>query len=332
MKRRVLSDLLIIRHPIDFLREVLNVCGLKGSEPAGAVVTAAYNMAFRLYRGEFDGYLQCDTNYHDFAHAAETFLTMARLLHGARLASKKVAPRDLAVGLTAAILHDAGYIRTSAESTDNGACFRAAHERRSMAFVLRHGEAIGLTPSEIAECQTMIQGTMMTEDVNAMSFQSETHDLLARILSVSDLLAQLSSATYLERLVFLYEEDRDSGVPGYQDPLDCCRKAIAFDERARARLKNNLEQADVYLANHFNARWHTPENLYRVSMDRQLKHLTGAVEQDGFDPRCHLRRWGSVKVLRGLLSENRIATLDSPREKCKRAGAVPISLIMLIYS
>jgi hypothetical protein len=308
MKRRVLSDLLIIRHPIDFLREVLSVCGLKDSEPAGAVVTAAYNMAFRLYRGEFDGYLKCDTNYHDFAHAAETFLTMARLLHGARRAKKKVAQRDLAVGLTAAILHDAGYIRTSAESTDNGACFRAAHERRSMAFVLKHGEAIGLTPSEIAECQTMIQGTMMTEDVNAMSFQSETHEMLARMLSVSDLLAQLSSATYLERLVFLYEEDRDSGAPGYQDLLDCCRKAISFDERARARLENNLEQADAYLTNHFKARWHTPGNLYRVSMDRQLKYLTEVVEQDGFDPRCHLRRWGSVKALRGLLAENRIAT------------------------
>jgi hypothetical protein len=176
-----------------------------------------------------------------------------------------------------------------------------------MAFVLQHGETIGLTPSEIAECQTMIQGTMMTEDVNAMSFQSGTHELLARMLSVSDLLAQLSSATYLERLVFLYEEDRDSGAPGYQDPLDCCRKAISFDEHARARLTNNLEQADVYLANHFNARWHTPGNLYRVSMDRQLKYLTEVVEQDGFDPRCHLRRWGSVKALRGLLAENRIA-------------------------
>jgi hypothetical protein len=148
---------------------------------------------------------------------------------------------------------------------------------------------------------------MMAEDVNAMSFGSATHELLARMLSVSDLLAQLSSATYLERLVFLYEEDRDSGAPGYQDPLDCCRKASSFDGRARARLENNLEQADVYLANHFNARWHTPGNLYRVSMDRQLKHLTEVVEQDGFDPRFHLRRWGSVKALRGLLAENRIA-------------------------
>jgi len=307
MKRRVLSDLFTIRHPSDFLHEVLKFCSIGHGDPERYAIINVYHLTFQLYRGEHDGYLACDTNYHDFAHAAETFLTMARLLHGARLASKKVAQRDLAVGLTAAILHDAGYIRTSAESIEKGARFRAAHEMRSMAFVLRHGGAIGLTAAEIAECQTMIQGTMMTEDVNAMSFESEIHELLARMLSVSDLLAQLSSATYLERLVFLYEEDRDSGAPGYQDLLDCCRKAISFDGRARARLKSTLEQADVYLANHFNARWHTPGNLYRVSMDRQLKYLTEVVEQDGFDPRCHLRRWGSVKALRGLLAENRIA-------------------------
>ncbi len=264
-------------------------------------------MAFRLYRGEFNGYLGCDTNYHDFAHVAETFLTMARLLHGAQLASEKITQRDLAVGLIAAILHDSGYIRRSSESTDNGARYRSEHEMRGMDFVSQHGQAIGLTGQEIAECRTMIQSTLMTEDVNAMSFQSKTQELLTRILSTSDLLAQLSSATYLERLVFLHEEDRDSQAPRYTDQLDCFRKAILFDNHARERLLNTLEQSDVYLTNHFNARWNTPENLYRVSMDRQIQFLTEAIERKGFDPRCHLRRWGSVEALQRLLSENSMA-------------------------
>lgn len=303
MKRRVLSDLFTIRHPGDFLREVLKVCRLNDREPAGAVVTNVYRMTFQLYRGELNGYLGCDTNYHDFTHAAETFLTMARMMQGAHLASKKMTQRDQAVGLTAAILHDSGYIRTSLQSKDNGAHYRREHEMRSMDFVSQHGKLIGLTEQEIAECRTMIRGTMMVEDVNDMSFESETHELLVRMLSASDLLAQLSSATYLERLIFLYEEDRDSQAPRYLDQVDCYRKAILFDDHARARLKNNLEQSDVYLANHFNARWNTPGNLYRVSMDRQIKFLTEAIERKGFDPRCHLRRWGSVKVIWGLLSE-----------------------------
>ena len=212
----------------------------------------------------------------------------------------------MAVGLTAAILHDAGYIRRSSESQSTGARHRSEHEIRGMDFVSKHGETIGLTPSETAECRTMIQGTMMSEDVNAMSFESENQELLTRMLSVSDLLAQLSSATYLERLVFLYEEDRAAKTPNYQDPLDCFRKAILFDARARARLQNHFEQYEVYLANHCNARWNTPMNLYRISMDRQIQFLVEAIERPEFDPRCHLRRWGSVNALRRLLSENGI--------------------------
>lgn len=307
MKRRVLSDLFTIRHPGDFLREVVKVCGLDDRKAEGAVVTKAYHTAFQLYRGELRGYLRCDTDYHDFAHAAETFLAMARLLHGAQRASEKLTQRDLAVGLTAAILHDSGYIRTSNESTDKGARYRSEHEMRGMAFVSKHGEAIGLTQPEITDCRTMIQGTVMTEDVTTMPFESDSQELLTRMLSASDLLAQLSSATYLERLTFLHEEDSEALTPRYRDPLDCCRKAVLFDEQARARLQNNLEQADVYLANHFKARWNTPGNLYRVSMDRQIHFLTEVIDRKGFDPRCHLRRWGSVEALQRLLLENSIA-------------------------
>lgn len=307
MKRRVLSDLFTIHQHSDYLREVLTVCDLNERHAERAVVTNAYRMAFMLYRGEFDGYLKCDTNYHDFAHAAETFLTMARLLHGAHIASEKFTRRDMAVGLTAAILHDAGYIRRSSESESTGAQYRSEHERRGMDLVSQHGVALGLTQSEIADCRTIIQGTVMAEDVNTMSFRSTTQGQLTRMLSVSDLLAQLSSATYLERLVFLYEEDRGSQASRYHDQLDCCRKAIAFDDHARARLQNNLEQSDVYLTSHFNARWNTPGNLYRVAMDRQIQFLAKVIERPGFDPRCHLRRWGSVNALQGLLSENHLA-------------------------
>ena len=70
MKRRVLSDLLIIHHPGDYLREVLTVCDLNERKPESAIVTNAYRMAFRLYRGEFKGYLGYDTNYHDGGHFA----------------------------------------------------------------------------------------------------------------------------------------------------------------------------------------------------------------------------------------------------------------------
>jgi hypothetical protein len=114
MNRRVLSDLFTIHDPSDLLNEVLGFCGLGDGRPEGVIVTAAYDMTRRLYQGRMEGYRGCDTAYHDFTHAAETFLTMARLLHGARLASEDISPGEIAVGLTAAILHDAKSARRPA--------------------------------------------------------------------------------------------------------------------------------------------------------------------------------------------------------------------------
>jgi hypothetical protein len=302
MNRRVLSDLFTIDDPGDLLCEVLGFCGLGDGRPEGVIVTAAYDMTRRLYQGRMEGYRGCDTAYHDFTHAAETFLTMARLLHGARLASEDISPGEIAVGLTAAILHDAGYIRKVGETAGTGARYRTTHEERGMAFVSDHGAAIGLKAREIDLCRSMIRGTMMTTDVNAMSFHTRTHELLVRMLSISDLLAQLSSATYLERLMHLYDEDHDTQEPHYRNLPDCYHKALSFDARARDRLRNHLDQSDTYLANHFAARWRRPVNLYRIAMDRQIRFLADVLTSDSFNPRCHLRRWGSLQALQQRMS------------------------------
>jgi hypothetical protein len=304
MNRRVLSDLLSVHRPGDLLHEVLHFCDLDKRPPEGSVVASAYQTAVRLYQGRFENYCGCDTAYHDFAHVAETFLAMARLLHGARLASESVSARDMAVGLTAAILHDAGYIRKSDESGETGAYYRSEHEERSMAFVSQHGAAIGLTRPEVRDCQSMIRGTIMAEDVNAMSFRSHATELLVRMLSNADLLAQLSSDTYLERLMFLFDEDRHSPRPHYRDLVDCYHRAISFDDLARSRLDRHLDQSETYLTKHFERRWDLSENLYRVAMDRQIQFLKSIVTRNGFAPRRHLRRWGSLQTQQQRMSES----------------------------
>ena len=304
MNRRVLSDLFFIEHPGDFLHEVLVFCELEDTSPEGLITTRAYDTALRLYQGRLAGYLACDTPYHDFVHAAETFLAMARLLHGARLASEPLGPRDFTVGLTAAIFHDAGYIRALGDAGDNGAAYRHVHELRSMDFVAHQGGALGLEAEDIEDCRCMIRGTIMAEDVNAMSFRSRTQELLVRMLSAADLLAQLSSATYLEGLTSLHAEDRASPNPHYEDILDCYHKAIAFDDLARIRLQRHLEQAGTFLTRHFSARWNTATDLYRVSMDRQISFLARIVPRKGFDPRRHLRRWGSLHDMQKRMADS----------------------------
>jgi len=304
MNRRILSDLFVIRHPQDVLREVLQSVGFEGHQPEGILVGKAFTLARELYQGECPGYAGCETPYHDFAHAAETFLCMGRLLSGARLASTGIGPQDIARGLTAAILHDTGYIPKSKEASGHGARFHAEHEVRSMDFLAEHAQTVGLETQGVADCRAMIQGTMMAQNVNAMAFRSEPQELLVRMLSVADLLAQLSSATYLERLAFLYEEDQETGSSRYRGLRDCYQQAIGFDKCARTRIKAHFPQTEAFLILHFTGRWNTAADLYRISMDRQIRYLSAAVAGDRFDPRRQLRRWGSLRDLQRRMNGN----------------------------
>jgi hypothetical protein len=297
MMRRVLSDLFVIEHPRAILSEVLKLFGYHRDARPAESITKAYQLGCRLYRGELGGYQRCDMPYHDFSHAAETFLAMARLLHGAVLDVPRLSSEAIVVGLTAALFHDAGYIRRDADPPGSGAQFHTEHELRSMAFVSQHGKAIGLSGQAMKACRSAIQGTMMTNNVNAMAFRSDLHELLVRMLSASDLLAQLSSSLYLERLLFLYEEDQQVGSPRYRNAAECYHKALTFDERARVRIRDHLPQAEALLVKHFTTRWNVSANLYRISMDRQMQFLAAALSGDDFDPHRDLRRWGSVVTL-----------------------------------
>ena len=300
MTRRVMADLRPIKTPADLLAEVLACIEPAGRGEFNDLISDVYHSTILLYHGRWPDYLECDTHYHDIAHAAEVFLAMGRLISGALVEGRKFSARKIALGLTAAILHDTGYIRTADEQESKGAGFRGEHERRGTDFLRRNGKRLSLTTEEISECCAMIQCTILTGDIIAIPFQSESTARLGRMLATADLLAQLSSSTYLEKLSDLYAEDQDDSRPHYADLEDCFRKAIAFDKIARERLQSILPEADDYLKAHFDARWKHPANLYTLAIEKQNNHLAEVVGQNGFDPRHHLRRWGSLDQLRQI--------------------------------
>ena len=299
-KRRALSDLFSIGAAADLLEMVIKDTNLSSSGDDANLIANAYTMTIRLYRGEWQHYLACDTPYHDMWHVAETWLATGRLIGGALREGAALTSREITVGLTAAILHDAGYIRSDKEKECPGARLRAQHEQRGMAFLTRHGRRFGLTADEIIDGRSMIQSTTMAEDIDAIQFRTAATALLGRMLAAADLLAQLSSSTYLEKLVDLYAEDQDDHHPRYADLLDCYHKAIAFDDFARDRLQAILPSSDALLTSYFSTRWKTPRNLYTVAIDRQQQRLAELLRHGDFDPHRHLRRWGSLARIRRI--------------------------------
>jgi len=68
-------------------------------------------------------------------HTTDTFLAMARMIHGATLEGETFSERHINLGLIAALLHDSGYIQSESDLQGTGAKYTASHVQRSIDFL-----------------------------------------------------------------------------------------------------------------------------------------------------------------------------------------------------
>jgi hypothetical protein len=248
-----------------------------------------FDDANRLYNGISPGYRACNTGYHDLRHANDTFLAMARLIHGAVIAGEQLTERQITLGLIAAIFHDAGYIQEKSDRQGTGAKYADIHEQRSMDYLSRHGAKYGLSPEEIAAGRTIILCTDLDVDIADLSFASYQIELLGKMLGAADLMAQLADPRYLEKLQFLYREFRESGMGNYESELDIFQNAVFFYDIFDHRIQTKLGTVDRFMGLHFKSRWGMRGNLYRKMIVRQKKYLLKILKIPGFDPRQFFR-------------------------------------------
>ncbi len=288
----------------EVLHEVLEILGLISSDLNTEPVRDVFDAAERLYNGDFPGYSACNTGYHDFRHAMDTLLAMARLVHGAVLADNSFSERQIITALTAAILHDTGYIQEQSDTQGTGAKYKANHEQRGMDFLSRHGFEFGLSGEEIEAGRSIILCTDMDIDISTISFSSARIELLCKMLGTADLMAQLAGRRYLEKLLYLYYECEEAGIGDYKNEVDILHKAIDFYDFFYERLKNPLDGVDRFMRLHFASRWGIDKNLYREMIDRQKNYLLKILKLPHADPRDCLRRDGIVKKIRENYPEN----------------------------
>jgi len=228
MRTTKLSDLLRTDSPEAVLGEAEQILGLIAPAFDCDPVRKAFAACRSLYAGTYPGYRACNTDYHNFQHITDTFLAMVRLIHGATLHGKSFSERSVVLGLIAVLFHDAGYIQELYDSQGTGAKHTPVHVRRSMAFLKRHGPGCGLTANEADACCAMILCTDLDVDLATIQFPYADVALLGKVLAAADLLAQMADRTYLEKLVFLYEEFREGQVSGYRNELDLLRNRRAL--------------------------------------------------------------------------------------------------------
>ena len=161
----------------------------------------------------------------------------------------------------------------------------------------RHGKEFGLSPAEIDAGRHMISCTDMGKDIASIAFPSLQIEILGKLLTSADLLAQLAHQTYLENLLFLYHECREAGVGDYINESDMINKSLPFYDIFEDRLKSLMIETDHFMELHFASRSSIGENLYRRAINGHKNYLAKILSTDGADPRKHLRRGGIVDLV-----------------------------------
>jgi hypothetical protein len=268
--------------PVCVKLEVVRIFRALFSRPKAPMLERAFDDAVRIYRGEYPGYLACDTEYHDIQHAMEVTLAMARLLDGyerSRDGSPPIGERNFQLGVITALYHDIGYIRrVNDKKHRNGAEYTAIHVSRGARFLRDYLPTIGM-PDLAEAAGQIVHFTGYERPVASIRVKDPIHKLLGSLLGSADIIAQMSDRCYLEKCRDrLYPEFVAGGIARKQTDVgeqvvfasgdDLLRKTPNFFASATHRLDVDLGGAYQFAGNHFGG-----ANLYMDAVKQNIRFV-----------------------------------------------------------
>jgi hypothetical protein len=291
-----LSQLVDTSDPEKVIEEVLRIFYYHYSEDSALRVRLAFSQVRSLFAGEFPGYRECLAEYHDFNHTMSVLLASARLLDGYNI-ERVFMPEEMAIQLLlAALLHDTGYIQEDWDTEGTGAKYSRQHEQRSIEFLERHAGVFEIEEPEIEPIVRLIQATDLKTDFARIAFPSEEEQDAGAILGSADILGQMSDRAYLEKLLFLYHEFREAGIPGYETEFDILKKTRDFYEAVKGRLRDTYLHVFELANHHFRERYQVNRNLYIVAVDRQMAYLDRIIGDQSTNFRHKLKRGDQARL------------------------------------
>jgi hypothetical protein len=298
MKDIQLSRMVDMENPYRVIDEVRAVVKMMYPEFDFATLNHIFSDIIRLFQGDYPGYEACTTNYHDLNHTTDTLLAMARLMHGAVVKGEHFTEDHLQRGLVAALMHDTGYIKRSDEVMREKIPSPLMDIKRSISFLQAYCSDNGLPKEAFHHLPVILTCTDLNAKISTLTFPNPQVELLGKMLGTADLLGQMADRTYLEKLLFLFYEFRESGIMGYASELDLLKKTREFFAMSKKRLADELDGINGYMRWHFKARWNLDRDLYTEALETQITYLTHILTHHEKDYRKHLRRGGVVKKLR----------------------------------
>ncbi|MBN2039286.1 MAG: hypothetical protein JW864_04555 [Spirochaetes bacterium] len=250
----------------------------------------SYKKIKALFTGKYTGYNACNTRYHDLFHTMDVLLASARLLDGYNYTGAKM---DVGLALNllrASLFHDTGYIQEKWDSDGTGAKYTANHIGRSIAFLMKNMNNFSVSREDLDAISKMIRCTEIKTSLNTIPFSSEEEKTAGMILGSADILGQMSDREYLEKLLFLYNEMKEAGLPGYSTEFDIIKSTWKLYETIKKRLNNSFSKVYVYAEYHFTKRYDIFNNLYMESIERNIAYIEKIMNDTTTNFRHKLKR------------------------------------------
>jgi hypothetical protein len=272
------------------LDEVHTIICLMSPEFYFQQIEEVFNDVMRLFKGIYPGYRACNTGYHDLKHTTDSFLAMARLIHGGHINGEIFTDRGVSLALISALMHDTGYIQSEDDLTGTGGKYTLVHIDRSIEFMRKYFTGKWYTTEEFQFCSCCLKCTGLDVEIGEVPFVSKENEILGKMLGTADLLGQMADRTYLEKLFHLFREFDEGGVPGFRSELELIEKTPGFHELTKERFSAELSGVNRHMRAHFRVRWDMDEDFYASAIERHIDYLKFIVEHQRGDYRAFLRR------------------------------------------
>ncbi len=259
-------DKIFINSHEEIYEEIIYIISLITDDFNPRLFKSAFNDTLKIFSGNYNGYRQSNTKYHDIDHTLSVTLTTARLMHGC-IDDVKLSPKDILTGLISALFHDVGLIQTSDDIEGTGAKYTVGHEQRSVQFMAAYLTKKRAAKRMIADSTKVIESTILSQSPRGFKFRNEEIYMLGKIVGSADLLGQVADRNYFRKLFSLYLEFEEAGVPGYDSELDLIKKTESFYANVvKKRLVEDLDNVARYMINHLKKRWGAKKDIYQQSI------------------------------------------------------------------
>ena len=236
-----------------------------------------------LFKGEYIGYLSCDTYYHDLEHTLQATLALARIIVGYNKQKKSSPiPKMLfKLGMVAVLLHDSGYIKHAEDPNGTGAKYTLEHIDRSVEFASYYMKRNKYSISAIERVQNMIRCTGVAIDFTQINFKSINEKIVGFGLGSADFLSQMAASDYIGKLPILFNEFneayefigreklREEGVKIYLSAEDLIRTTPLFWEFYVKKHLKEMGSVYKYLRYYFPNK----RNLYMEAIERNMQKI-----------------------------------------------------------